>query len=321
MIFNTEIIDTLEIKTKKQAKETIKEYIDEFFELEKEDGVWGQLVLIFKDHQEVYDIDDPFDDLLEEENNPFDELRKEIITKDLIGSIYVHYDDEDSDTRVTCGIASIFLNCYIEGYKDKEDEKVTFSDEDLNAGLRGDPWEITRWIDYYKGCQYSEELVKNFNTYMGEDDEFSHFPMPMNVEGWGDCHVFVYDPKSIFRLFKRKVKNDYIFYVLDTGEIVVTTALSYKYTLSDSAFVRDCRKNGDEYGSADIFQTGLYYKGKHLFACHSDMSEINAIKLFKSVPKNEDNELSVSVLLKANIGIVFEYLENYCNEVCKKYER
>ena len=182
MFFNTEITDRLEIRTKKQARKIIQDYIEEFFHMEKEDDVWGQLTLLFKDHQEVYDIDDSYDDLMEEEDNPFNELRKEIIAKDLIGSIYVHYEDEDDDTTVTCGISSIFLNIYVEGYKAKDDESVTFSEEDLNGRLLGEPFEITRLIDYYKGCQYSDELIKNFNIYMGEEDAYSLFPMPMTLE-------------------------------------------------------------------------------------------------------------------------------------------
>ena len=69
MFFNTEITDRLEIRTKKQARKIIQDYIEEFFHMEKEDDVWGQLTLLFKDHQEVYDIDDSYDDLMEEEDN------------------------------------------------------------------------------------------------------------------------------------------------------------------------------------------------------------------------------------------------------------
>lgn len=321
MFFNTEITDTLEIRTKKQARKIIQNYIEEFFYTEKGDDVWGQLTLLFKDHQEVYDIDDSYDDLMEEENNPFKELRKEIIAKDLIGSIYIHYEDEDDDTTVTCGISSIFLNNYIEGYKSNDDESVAFSEEDPNDRLIGEPFEITGLIDYYKGCQYSDELVKNFNIYMGEEDAYSHFPVPMTLDLWGQCHVFSYDPESIFRLFNKKVKNDYVFYVLDSGEIVITTALSYKHNLKDSSFVRECIKRGKEM-SETIFQTGLYYKGEYLFACYSEMSVINALKLFNDDdPNKEENLKIVPGLMRANISMALDYIEKYCNEVCGKSER
>lgn len=323
MYFNTEIKGTLEIKNKDQAKEIIEEYIDEFINLEKEDGVWGQLVLVFKDHQEVYDIDDPFCDLLEEDN-PFAELSKDIgvDAKKLISTIYIHYYNEDDDTRVGCNLSSVFLNCCVEGYKNNNDEHVAFMDENLNKGLSGDPWEITRRIDINKGRQYSEELVKNFNVYMGgERYDLDHFPIKTFVDGWGVCDELVYTPKQIFKLLNKKVKNDYLFYILETGEIVILTALSLNYELSDTNFVNHCKEKGEEYGSQDIFQCEVEYKKWHLFAAYSDMSVINSIKFHKRIPKNEDDQAVISALLRMNFSMIFDCIENYCNEVCGKYKR
>ena len=251
MIFSSEKSEVLEIRTKEQAQDIVKKSIDEFIQLEKDGGVWGQIVLLFKDHQEVYDIDDSYDELENEEYGPFDELCEDIIKQDLIGTIYVHYEDEDDDSIVTCGISSIFLDSYIRGFKYGNTE-VTLTDDGSDIDVCGEPWAITKYIEFNRGCKYYKLLVKKFNILIGETDEFAHLAIPMNVEGWGDCHMFILDPETINRLFDKKVKNDYCFYILNTGIIAVVTPLSLKYNSNDKAFVSICLDNGKEYSNADI---------------------------------------------------------------------
>ena len=319
MNFNSEKTGVLEIRTKEQAQDIVKRSIDAFIRLEKDDGVWGRLVLLFKEHQEVYDIDDSYDELEEDENGPFDELCDEIIKEDLIGSIYVHYLDEDHDSIVICGISSRFLDSYIGGFK-SENEEVEFTDDGPDMGVRGEPWAITRYIDLYKGSQYYKLLVKKFNILIGEKDEYAHFAMPMKVEGWGDCHLFRLDAETINRLFNKRVKNDFLFYILNTGIIVILTPLSLKYTISDNNFVASCSVNGRDDGNTNISQMGLYYQnGTRLMACYYDGSVIDAVKMLKGITK--ETESTISSLTRMNMGTIIEDIEDYCNTVCSEFDR
>lgn len=326
MILKKVIQNTFEIKTEKQAQKLICEKINAFCETENDD-VWGEIVLLFDDHQEVYDVDDCYDDLVDEEDNHFDELVRRINIDNLIGTIYVHYDDEFDREHVTCGISSVYLKAYIAGNKFYTDTNVEFEYDNMRTGkVIGEPCEVTRWVDYNKGKLYSDDLIKKFNLYMGEKDQYSHFCIPMTFDSWGDCEVFVYNPSSIKKLFKKTVKNDYMFFILESGELIIATALSNKYTMRDDIFVRECGERGSDLGREDIFQTGFYFKNDYyLFACLSTLTVIDAIKYCKGYcMKKQDDSYDDSLvfeLVKSNMDIYIDYIEDYCNSVCRYYPR
>ena len=286
-----------------------------------DENVWGQLILIFYQHEEIYNIDDSSEEF--EKDNIFINLMEEVESSGLIGSIYTRfygmYDDTISDyLSIRCGISSVNLPTYIEGIY--EDEKLRIKESEMTSasGIRGEPYEVTNQINYNQGYKYSDELVSRFASYFGKEYAKSHSHISFVDDEWGKCEMYFLDSKFINDSFDNvKCKYGVNVYILQSGEIVFTTPISKKYGPSNVSFVQSCIDNDKNSRYQDCFLKRMWNNSDYVFACYADLSLINTLKFQINASIKED----ITYFYKESIGRLLSFLESYADYIADEYDR
>ena len=321
VIDKKEIVDNMD-KAKKIIEKSIKTFIDD---CKNNNNIWGQIRLIFSNHQEIYNIDDDYfeNDNYETENNPFIVLMKEITGEDLYCSIYTRFSSEDLDSideyfSIKCGISSIDLNTYIEGTY--ENDELKFEEKEITSvsGIRGEPYEVTNQINYNQGYKYSDILIKRFIEISGKDIVQNTVPIPIEIDDWGLCSMFVIDANSVNKKAKDfKCKNDYIVYIKESGEVFFTTAVSKKYDCSNKDYIDNCIEQAENSKFQNCFVKRMWFEGDFVFACYSDLSIINTIKFEINAAIKED----MTNFYNYNIFNLIKFLEKFADYIANDFDR
>lgn len=319
--------DVVQIKNVKQAKQKINDSIDEFInDCKMKPNLWGQLYLYFEKHEEIYDIDDicSEDDSVDEDSI-YGELMSEINERELLCSVFVRFgcpniDTIDNYSFIYSGVSSIYLKNYVECSRETNG-KIEYNDKSMfDKGIIGEPYEVTKWINRNQNFEYTSDLVERFNSFLCPNNITGPSPSVVDDE-WGECHLFIYNKKFFAKIFdKVRYKNDYFFFILDSGELVIATPVSMKHDSFEDKFYKDCLKRANNYEINGFFLREFNYKNKDLiFACYADTSIIGSLK-FQILNQVKEEDV-MHLLYKTNILTFMHILEEFSDAVAGNYDR